>query len=167
MLFGLSAVFALARPTDALRAVTSNVGLLLLMQGAFYVVRAVALRKQTRYWSIGLVSGTLLVQLGLWIPVTDGMHLAGPTAFVLAWLGLSAVFHGISEMTLALGLRRPATTTSAREFSSAARAAQPRTVSAQRHRRSLAGDAPTTSAVASGMSAPWSVAVNAPRSHGA
>ena len=112
MLVGLGAVFALARPTDALHAVTSNMSLLLLLQGAFYVVRAVALRKQTRYWSIGFVSGTLIIQLGLWIPVTDGMDLTGPTVFVLVWLGLSAVFHGISDMTLALGLRRSSTTAS-------------------------------------------------------
>jgi uncharacterized membrane protein HdeD (DUF308 family) len=112
VLFGAGAVLALIRPRDTLTGLTSIMGLLLLVQGAFYVVRAVALRKQTPYWSIGLAGGGVVIQLALWISNANrGWGLGGRATFVLLWLGLAAVFRGISDMTLSLGLRRLGTAT--------------------------------------------------------
>lgn len=114
VLFGAGAVAALIRPTETVTGLTSIMGLLLLVQGAFYVVRAVVLRKQTPYWSIGLASGGVVIQLALWISNADpGWDLADRAAFVLLWLGLAAVFRGISDMTLSLGLHRLGTATPA------------------------------------------------------
>jgi len=107
VVFGVGAVVALVRPKETLMGLTSIMGLLLLVQGAFYVVRAVALLKQTPYWSIGLASGGVVIQLALWVSNTDrGWGIAGRAAFVLLWLGTAAVFRGISDMTLGLSLRR-------------------------------------------------------------
>lgn len=109
VVFALGAVAAFARPTDTLHTLTSVLGFLLLAQGAFYVVRALALRKSTPYWSIGLVSGTLVAQLAPWVFAADhAWDGTARTTFLLLWLGLGAAFRGISDMTLALGLHRTA-----------------------------------------------------------
>jgi uncharacterized membrane protein HdeD (DUF308 family) len=96
------AVWAFARPIDTFFALASVLGLILLLQGWLYIVRGIAARDLSPYWSLELLSGVLLSLLGLWVSVSDRVFdLAGRTAFILLWVGFMALFRGVSDIVLA------------------------------------------------------------------
>ena len=123
--FVLGAAWAFARPIDTFFALASVLGLILLLQGALYITRGIALRDLSPYWGLELLNGVLFTLLGLWVSVSDRVFdLAGRTAFILLWVGFMAVFRGVSDIVLAFsmlsaakrgdgsGLDRPAGNTS-------------------------------------------------------
>jgi uncharacterized membrane protein HdeD (DUF308 family) len=102
VVFVLGAAWAFVRPVDTFFALASVLGLILLLQGALYIVRGIALRDLSPYWSLELFGGVLVSLLGLWVSVSDRVFdLAGRTAFILLWVGFMALFRGISDMVLA------------------------------------------------------------------
>jgi uncharacterized membrane protein HdeD (DUF308 family) len=101
----LGAAWAFVRPIDTFFALASVLGLILLLQGALYTVRGIALRDVSPYWSLELLSGVLLTLLGIWVSVSDRVFdLAGRTAFILLWVGLMALFRGFSDIVLAFSM---------------------------------------------------------------
>ena len=100
--FVVGAVWAFARPIDTFFALASILGLILLLQGWLYIVRGIAARDLSPYWSLELLSGVLLSLLGFWVSVSDRVFdLAGRTAFILLWVGFMALFRGVSDIVLA------------------------------------------------------------------
>ena len=107
VLFVLGAVWSFVRPVNTFFALASVLGLLLFLQGAYYVARAVALREVSPYWGVTLTAGILIVLLALWISTSDRVwNLAGRTAFILLWVGFMAVFRGTADIVMAFELRR-------------------------------------------------------------
>ena len=107
VVFVLGAVWAFVRPIDTFFALASMLGLLLFIQGFFYITESFALRDSSPYWWLELTSGGLIVLLALWISTSDRVwDLAARSAFVLLWVGFMAVFHGIRDIALAFELRR-------------------------------------------------------------
>jgi uncharacterized membrane protein HdeD (DUF308 family) len=107
VVFVLGAIWAFVRPVNTFFALASMLGLLLLIQGFFYVTQAFALRDTSPYWWVELVSGGLIVLLALWISTSDrAWDLAARSAFILLWVGFMAVFRGIRDVALAFELRR-------------------------------------------------------------
>ena len=107
VLFLLGAVWSFVRPINTFFALASALGLLLFLQGVFYIARGIALRDESPYWGIELACGVLLVLLALWVSSSDRVwNLAGRTAFLLLWVGFMAIFRGISDIVLAFELRR-------------------------------------------------------------
>jgi uncharacterized membrane protein HdeD (DUF308 family) len=105
--FVLGALWAFVRPVDTFFALASVLGLLLFIQGFFYVTQAFALRDTSPYWWVELTSGGLLLLLALWISTSDRVWtLAARSAFILVWVGFMAVFRGIRDIALAFELRR-------------------------------------------------------------
>jgi uncharacterized membrane protein HdeD (DUF308 family) len=103
----LGALWAFIRPVNTFFALASVLGLLLLLQGLFTIMRGVALRDQTEYWWLDLVGGGLVTLLGFWVSTSDGVwNLGSRAAFILLWVGFMAIFRGISDIGLALSLRR-------------------------------------------------------------
>ncbi|SFK69836.1 HdeD family acid-resistance protein [Geodermatophilus ruber] len=106
-LFVLGAIWAFVRPVDTFFALASMLGLLLFIQGFFYITEAFVMRDASPYWWLGLTSGGLLVLLALWISTSDRVWtLATRSAFILLWVGFMAVFRGIRDIALAFELRR-------------------------------------------------------------
>jgi uncharacterized membrane protein HdeD (DUF308 family) len=104
-IFVLGAAWAFVRPIDTFFALASVLGLILLLQGALYIVRGIALRDLSPYWWLELLTGGLLTLLGLWVSVSDRVFdLAGRTAFILLWVGFMALFRGISDIVLAVSM---------------------------------------------------------------
>jgi len=107
VIFALGAVWAFARPVNTFFALASMLGLLLFLQGFFYVAEAFALRDDSPYWWLELISGGLIVLLALWISTSDRVWgLAARSTFILLWVGFMAVFRGIRDIALAFELRR-------------------------------------------------------------
>lgn len=107
LVFLLGALWAFIRPINTFFALASALGLLVFIQGVFYISRAVAAREVSPFWWVGLVSGVLVVALGLWISASDRVWtLAARAVFVLLFVGFYAVFRGINDLVLAVELRR-------------------------------------------------------------
>jgi uncharacterized membrane protein HdeD (DUF308 family) len=103
--FALSAGWAFVRPVDTFFALASVLGLILFLQGAFSISRGIALRDVSPYWWLELFSGIVLTLLAIWVSVSDRVFdLAGRTAFILLWVGIMAVFRGLSDMVLAFSM---------------------------------------------------------------
>jgi uncharacterized membrane protein HdeD (DUF308 family) len=102
VLFVLSAVWAFVRPVGTFFALASVLGLILLLQGAFSIIRGVALRDLSPYWSLEVFSGVLISLLGFWVSVSDRVFgLGGRAVFILLWVGFMAIFRGTSNIALA------------------------------------------------------------------
>jgi uncharacterized membrane protein HdeD (DUF308 family) len=107
VLFVLGAIWAFVRPVNTFFALASMLGLILFIQGFFYLAQGIALRDVSPYWWIEVVSGGLIVLLALWIATSDRVWtLAARSAFILLWVGFMAVFRGIRDIVLAFELRR-------------------------------------------------------------
>jgi uncharacterized membrane protein HdeD (DUF308 family) len=105
-LFVLAGLWAFVRPIDTFFALASVLGLVLLFAGTFDIVRGVASRGETPYWWTGLVSGVALLLLALWVSTDDPADtLARRTFLILFWVGVMALFRGISSIMLAFTLR--------------------------------------------------------------
>jgi uncharacterized membrane protein HdeD (DUF308 family) len=106
VLFLLGGLWAFIRPIDTFFALASVLGLLLFLEGAFYVTRSIAMREISPYWWVGLIGGSLFILLAIWMSTSDRVwNLAGRTVFILAAVGIYAVFRGISDIGLAFDLR--------------------------------------------------------------
>src|SRR4029450_10710133 len=102
VIFALGAIWAFVRPVNTFFALASMLGLLLFLQGFFYVAEAFALRDDSPYWWLQLISGGLIVVLALWISTSDrAWDLAARSAFILLWVGFMAGFHGLRDLALA------------------------------------------------------------------
>ncbi|MEK6440362.1 DUF308 domain-containing protein [Pseudonocardia sp. T1-2H] len=125
VLFLLCAIWSFIRPVNTFFALASMLGLLLFLQGFSYIARSLALRNESPFWWVGLVSGGLIVLLALWVSTSDrAWDLAGRAVFILLWVGFMAIFRGISDLMLAFELRRLGTE-AADERESAAVSAPP------------------------------------------
>jgi uncharacterized membrane protein HdeD (DUF308 family) len=103
----LGALWSFLRPINSFFALASMLGLLLFLQGIFYIARSLALRDESPYWWLGMVSGGLIVLLALFVSSSDrAWDLAGRAVFILLWVGFMAIFRGISDIMLAFELRR-------------------------------------------------------------
>jgi uncharacterized membrane protein HdeD (DUF308 family) len=105
-IFLLGGLWALIRPVNTFFALVSVLGLVLLLQGAFEIVRGVSSRAENPYWWLGLVTGVLLILLGLWVSGSDRIFNLHARAFlVLFWVGLMALIRGITAIVLAFAIR--------------------------------------------------------------
>lgn len=103
----LGALWSFVRPVNSFFALASVLGLLLFLQGAFTLMRGVALREVTSHWWLDLVAGGLLTMLGLWVSTSDRIWTLGArAAFILLWVGFMAIFRGVSDIALGFALRR-------------------------------------------------------------
>ena len=105
--FVLAAVWAFVRPINTFFALASVLGLILILEGAFEIARAIAGREQNPFWWLGLLSGLLLLLLAFWVSSSDReFNLGRRAALILLWVGFMALFRGVSQIGLAFGVRR-------------------------------------------------------------
>ena len=105
VLFVASAVWAFVRPINTFFALASVLGLILFLQGAFYIALGIGLQGVSPYWWLQLLSGLLITSLGIWVSVSDRVwDLQARAVFILLWVGLMAVFRGISDIALAFSM---------------------------------------------------------------
>jgi uncharacterized membrane protein HdeD (DUF308 family) len=99
-------LWAFIRPINTFFALASVLGLVLILQGAFEIVRGVSTRGENPYWWLGLVSGVLLVLLAFWVSASDRVfQLQARTFLILFWVGLWALIRGVTSIVLAFMVR--------------------------------------------------------------
>ena len=107
VLFVLGALWGFIRPVNTFFALASVLGLLLFLQGLFYLMRGIALKEESSTWWLDVVGGGLLIALALWISTSDRVwDLGARAAFILVWVGFFALFRGFSDVIIAFELRR-------------------------------------------------------------
>jgi uncharacterized membrane protein HdeD (DUF308 family) len=105
-IFLLGGLWAFIRPVNTFFALVSVLGLVLLLQGAFEIVRGVSSRGENPWWWLGLVAGILLILLAFWVSGSDRVfNLQARTYLVLFWVGLAALIRGITTIVLAFTIR--------------------------------------------------------------
>jgi uncharacterized membrane protein HdeD (DUF308 family) len=105
-IFLLGGIWAFIRPVNTFFALVSVLGLVLLLQGAFEIVRGLSSRGVNPWWWLGLVSGILLILLAFWVSGSDRVfNLQARTYLVLFWVGLMALIRGITTIVLAFTIR--------------------------------------------------------------
>ena len=98
VVFLLGGMWAFIRPINTFFALASVLGLVLLLQGAFEIVRGISSRAENPYWWLGLVSGVLLVLLAFWVSASDRVFQLQARAYlVLFWVGLMALIRGVTS----------------------------------------------------------------------
>jgi uncharacterized membrane protein HdeD (DUF308 family) len=106
VIFLLGGLWAFIRPINTFFALVSVLGLVLLLQGAFEIVRGISSRDENPYWWLGLVSGVLLVLLAFWVSASDRVfELQARTYLILFWVGLMALIRGVTSIVLAFMIR--------------------------------------------------------------
>jgi uncharacterized membrane protein HdeD (DUF308 family) len=103
IIFAFGAGWAFARPFDAFWTLASILGLLLIFRGTLDIIGSVEAREVNSAWWLGLVAGILEILLGFW---ASQQYYAVRGALLLVWVGLFALFRGISEIVIAFEFRR-------------------------------------------------------------
>jgi uncharacterized membrane protein HdeD (DUF308 family) len=106
VIFILGGLWAFIRPVNTFFALASVLGLILILYGAFDIVRSISSRMVNPYWWLGLISGILLILLAFWVSGSDRVYaLAQRTYLILFWTGLFALFRGFSQIVLGFEIR--------------------------------------------------------------
>ena len=106
LIFFIGGLWSLVRPVDSFFALASVLGLILIFYGTFEIARAFSSRDVNPYWWIGLVTGILLLLLAFWVSGSDRVYaLAQRSYLILFWVGLMALFKGITQVVMAFGIR--------------------------------------------------------------
>ena len=102
VLFILAGIWAFVQPEEAFWALASVLGFLLLMMGLFEILAAVATKDVNPLWWLGLVAGILFLILAFW---TSQQLVPVKGQLLLFYVGLMAMFRGLSQIVFAFGLR--------------------------------------------------------------
>ena len=103
IIFAFGAGWSFAQPYGAFWTLASILGLLLIFRGTLDIITSTSSRDVNSLWWLGLVAGFIEILLGFW---ASGQYLAVRGALLLVWVGLFALFRGISEIVIAFELRR-------------------------------------------------------------
>jgi uncharacterized membrane protein HdeD (DUF308 family) len=103
VIFAFGAAWSFARPFDAFWTLASILGLLLIFRGTLDIISSVDAREGNSAWWLGLVAGILEILLGFW---ASQQYYAIQGTLLLVWVGLFALFRGISEFVIAFELRK-------------------------------------------------------------
>src|SRR5215471_12983253 len=103
VIFAFGAGWSFAQPYGAFWTLASILGLLLIFRGTLDIVTAADARQVNSTWWLGMITGILEILLGFW---AAQQYLPVRGTLLLIWVGLFAVFRGISEIVTAFELRR-------------------------------------------------------------
>jgi uncharacterized membrane protein HdeD (DUF308 family) len=103
VIFAFGAGWSFAEPYNAFWTLASILGLLLIFRGTLDIITSVDAREINSAWWLGMVAGILEIFIGFW---AAQQYLAVQGALLLIWIGLFALFRGISEIVMAFEVRR-------------------------------------------------------------
>ena len=102
VIFAFGAGWSFAQPYNAFWTLASILGLLLIFRGTLDIISSVDARAINSAWWLGTVAGILEILLGFW---AAQQYLSVQGALLLIWVGLFALFRGISEIVIAFEVR--------------------------------------------------------------
>ena len=100
-------LIALIWPGQTFLVLSAIVGWLLLFYGIIDIVFAFSTRHLEGFWWMQLISGIIMVLLGFWAIAPDDSTVANYRGAVLlaVWIGVAALFRGISDIIVGFRLR--------------------------------------------------------------
>jgi hypothetical protein len=101
--FMVSAGICFANPADTFAGLADVLGVLFVMVGIWWMVRAFLERAINSLWWLGLISGVLMTTLAFW---TSGQFFIHKTYVLLVFAGIWALMEGTSNIVRGLELRR-------------------------------------------------------------
>lgn len=103
----VAGLIALMWPGETFLVLSAIVGWLLLFYGIIDIVFAFSTRHLEGLWWMQLVSGIIMVLLGFWAISPDNATVSTYRGAVLlaVWIGVAALFRGISDIILGFRLR--------------------------------------------------------------
>ena len=102
VIFAIGAGWAFAQPYNAFWALASVLGLLLIFRGTLDIINSVVTKDINSAWWLGMMAGILEIFLGFW---ASQQLLPVRGTLLLIWVGLFALFRGISQIVIAFELR--------------------------------------------------------------
>ena len=103
IIFLLGALYSFVHPYDTFFALASVLGLILVFMGTLEIIKATMTRAVNPLWGLGLVTGILMLFLGIWV---SQRFYPARADLILIWVGFMAMFRGIGQFVLAFGVRR-------------------------------------------------------------
>jgi uncharacterized membrane protein HdeD (DUF308 family) len=97
----IAGIVALVWPEQTFVVVAAITAWLLLFMGILDVVTSLASRHDSELWWLQLILGVLEIAVGVWAIGYTGRSIA----LLVIWVGVAALFRGISHIVLAFGLR--------------------------------------------------------------
>jgi uncharacterized membrane protein HdeD (DUF308 family) len=101
ILFAIAGIWALAHPHMAFNTIAGLVGFFLLFKGIYDLFAAFMSRALFDLWWIQLILGIFEIVLAFWV----AGHFRREVVLLVAYVGIMAVFRGITELILAFKLR--------------------------------------------------------------
>jgi len=103
----IAGVLALIWPGETFLVLSAIVGWLLLFYGIIDIVFAFSTRHLEGLWWMQLISGIIMVLLGFWAIAPDDATVSTYRGAVLlaVWIGVAALFRGISDIIVGFRLR--------------------------------------------------------------
>ncbi len=96
------AIWSFVDPLGVFWTLATVVGLLLILQGALVLITSIQSRLINSVWWLGMIAGILEIGLGFWA----SQQLApARAALLILWVGVFAIFRGITEIVLAFELK--------------------------------------------------------------
>jgi len=99
----VAGIVALVWPDPTFQALARLLAWFLLAKGGADIVIALVLRTLDALWWVFLVVGLIEIIVALWAAGVPSRS----AALLMLWVGLVAVFKGITDIVLAFGLREP------------------------------------------------------------
>jgi uncharacterized membrane protein HdeD (DUF308 family) len=103
VLFVIGGVWAFVHPIGAFYELASILGLLLVIKGTFDIIGGVMSKDVNELWWLGVTVGILELLLAFW---ASQQYFPARATLILIWVGLAAMFRGITEIVLAFGIRK-------------------------------------------------------------
>jgi uncharacterized membrane protein HdeD (DUF308 family) len=101
--FLVSACICFANPADTFAGLADVLGVLFVLVGIWWMVRAFLERAINSLWWLGLISGVLMTTLAFW---TSGQFFIHRAYVLLVFAGIWALMEGTSNIVRGLELRR-------------------------------------------------------------
>jgi uncharacterized membrane protein HdeD (DUF308 family) len=102
VLFLVSAIVCFADPSQTFAGLADILGVLFLIVGVWWMVRAFLEREINPLWWLGLISGILMTALAFW---TSGQFFIEKAYVLLVFAGIWALMQGMISIVRAFGIR--------------------------------------------------------------
>ena len=96
------AIWAFVNPFGTFWSLAAVIGLLLILQGGFVLFTSIDSRAVNGAWWLGMISGILEILIGFW---ASQQAVPARALLLIIWVGLFAVFRGITDIVLAFELK--------------------------------------------------------------
>ncbi len=96
------AIWSFVDPLGVFWTLATVVGVLLILQGALVLITSIQSRLINGVWWLGLIAGILEIGIGFW---ASQQLVPARAALLIIWVGVFAIFRGITEIVLAFELK--------------------------------------------------------------